>query len=384
MTAAATPPSASGLRSAFLQADTAPAEVARSFSSTYAQARERFLAAAAAAGLPVHSELHPLRGHDGEALALDVALDGAPDAQRLLIVSSGCHGVEGFAGSGAQVAMLGNARWRESARRAGVAVLYLHALNPHGFSFWRRVTDENVDLNRNFVDFTKPLPANPGYDELADLLVPAQWPPGWRNRLAVLGFVARRGVRSLQTAISAGQYAHADGLFHGGRAPTWSHLALRRVLRQHAGRARRLAWIDLHSGLGPAGVGEAILASPAAAAARARAWWGPQVTSVDDGSSVSAPLTGLMWNAAVQECPQAEYTGIVLEFGTVSMWKVIEALRADQWLHNHPGERAARGAAIRHGLREAFYIDQPGWKLCVVDRVLEVAQQAVEGLASSV
>ena len=136
--------------------------IAACFAQTYAQAREKFLAAAEAAELDTHSHPHPMRGRDGEPLALDVVRDGPPDAKRLLIISSGCHGVEGFCGSGIQVALLGDAAWRRSAHEAGVAVLYLHALNPYGFSWWRRTTQENIDLNRNFQDFHRPLPANPG------------------------------------------------------------------------------------------------------------------------------------------------------------------------------------------------------------------------------
>ena len=130
------------------------------FSDSYAQARAKFLAAAASAGLAVQSYLHPLPGRDGEALATDVVLDGPADARQLLIVTSACHGVEGFCGSGVQIDALGNTAWRTQARASGVAVLYVHALNPHGFSYQRRVTHENVDLNRNFHDFGQPLPVN--------------------------------------------------------------------------------------------------------------------------------------------------------------------------------------------------------------------------------
>src|SRR5262249_50013786 len=144
---------------------------------SYAEARQKFLAAADSADLDVESHAHPMLGRDGEALALDVARDGPRDAQRLLLISSGWHGVEGFGGSGVQAALRRDAAWRQAAHDAGVAVVYLHALNPYGFSWWRRTTHENVDLNRNFHDFSKPLPSNPGYDEIASLLVPPTWPP---------------------------------------------------------------------------------------------------------------------------------------------------------------------------------------------------------------
>ena len=85
---------------------------------------------------------------------MDVARDGPRNAKALLVVSSACHGVEGFCGSGVQVALLEDADWHRAAPDAGVAVLYVHGLNPWGFSWWRRTTHENVDLNRNFRDFS--------------------------------------------------------------------------------------------------------------------------------------------------------------------------------------------------------------------------------------
>jgi hypothetical protein len=134
--------------------------VNEAFSATYAQARVRFLEAAARAGLAIESHVHPLAGREGETLAMDVARDGPADAASVLIVSSACHGVEGHCGSGVQVFALHDQEWLAKARGAGVAVLYIHALNPYGFSHGRRVTHENVDLNRNFQDFSQPLPVN--------------------------------------------------------------------------------------------------------------------------------------------------------------------------------------------------------------------------------
>ncbi|MBC7955043.1 MAG: DUF2817 domain-containing protein [Cytophagales bacterium] len=355
------------------------------FAQTYAQARAKFLEAAESAQLDVQSHLHPGRGRDGELLALDAVRDGPPDAKRVLLISSGCHGVEGFCGSGIQVALLNDTAWRQQAHDAGVAVLYLHALNPHGFSWWRRTTHENVDLNRNFQNFQQPLPTNPGYNEIAHLLVPPTWPPRWRDHAGLVVFLLRRGLRALQAAVSAGQYEHPQGLFFGGRSPTWSHLTLRRVLREHGARAERLAWIDLHTGLGPNGVGERIYAGhdDAAAITRARAWWGPNITSIYDNSSSSARLTGMMWSAVDDECPQAEYTGIALEYGTVPLRQALRALRADQWLQNHPEHLAKRGPDIKQQIRDAFYTDTTAWKQRVVAQALQAARQGVAGLTTT-
>jgi hypothetical protein len=356
---------------------------ARHFSQTYAEARRQFLDATTQAGLAVQSHVQPLPGHDGEELATDVVLEGPPDAPGLLLLTSACHGVEGFCGSGVQVALLRDPGWHAAVRESGCAVLYVHALNPYGFSHWRRVTAEGVDLNRNWHDFSRPLPVNPGYDELADAVLPPTWPepPEAAQRLA--DYAARHGARGLQAALSGGQYRHPDGIFHGGTAPTWSQFTLRRVLRQHGTRCRRLGWIDLHTGLGPNGHGERIFAyrDDAAALARARAWWGPQVTSIYDGSSSSAPLKGMIWSAVDWECPQAEYTGIAMEYGTEPVKEVIDALRGDHWLHQDPQRGSPQREAIRRRMRDAFYTDTDVWKQRIVEQADEAARQALAGLA---
>ncbi|MBC7941635.1 MAG: DUF2817 domain-containing protein [Chitinophagaceae bacterium] len=355
------------------------------FSQSYEEARGKFLAAATRAGLAIESHLHPLSGRDGEALAMDVARLGVSDSAALLIVSSACHGVEGFCGSGVQNALLGDSSFHTAAAQAGVAVLYVHALNPHGFSWWRRTTHENVDLNRNWQDFSRPLPANPGYDELADAIVPPSWPPAPEVKNRIEAYAQAHGPRALQTAITAGQYRHATGLFFGGQAPTWSRATLTRVLLQHATRCRRLAWIDLHTGLGPSGHGEHIFAGrpDPVAVSRARAWWGDHVTSTDDGSSSSTALTGTISTAAYELCPQAEYTGIALEYGTLPLPEMLGALRADQWRVNHPEAPAAQRAAIERQSRDAFYVDTPAWKQRVLEQGLHAARAAVAGLAGT-
>ncbi len=358
------------------------------FSQTYAQARGKFLAAAAAAGLRVEAKPHPLPGLEGEPLAMDVARDGDPGAPTLLVVSSACHGVEGFCGSGVQVAALRDAAWRARAAERGVAVLYIHGLNPYGFSHIRRTTHENVDLNRNFHDFAAPLPVNADYRELHRLLVPERWPPDEANAQAIAQYIARHGEKAYQAAISRGQYEFPDGLFYGGNAPAWSNRTLREVLATHGRRAGRIAWIDIHTGLGPSGVGERIYAGrdDPQATARAQKWWGGEgrtpVTSIYDGSSSSALLTGLMWTSVYEECPQAEYTGMALEYGTVPVLQVFQALRGEQWLNAHPEAPPALAREIRGRMLEAFYTDTDAWRGQVLEQAREALFQAVDGLTS--
>jgi hypothetical protein len=244
-----------------------------------------------------------------------------------------------------------------------------------------------VDLNRNFHDFSKPLPVNTAYREIQPLLLPEQWPPSPSNSAAAAQYLAARGEAAYQAAITGGQYEFPDGLFFGGTAPTWSNHALREVLRSHGQRAGRIAWIDIHTGLGPTGLGERIYAGrdDAVAVARAREWWGGEgatpVTSIYDGSSASAFLTGIMCCSVYEECPQAEYTGIAIEYGTLPVMDTLQALRAEHWLHLHPQAPPELAAQIKRQMKDAFYVDTDEWKAQVLRQAREALFQAADGLA---
>ena len=369
----------------------ADARFSAHFAPTYRAARRLFLDATSAAGLTLQTYAHPLPGAEGEALAMDVARAGGFELPALLVISSACHGVEGHCGSGVQHALLSDAGFLAEAQAAGVALLFVHALNPHGFSHSRRVTHEGVDLNRNFVDFGFLVAQNLGYDAIAHLVLPESWPPTPENEAALQAFATQHGDRALQQAITGGQYRHPQGLFYGGTAPTWSHLTIQRVLRQHAaggiGSVRRLAWIDLHTGLGPCGHGERIFAArpDEATLARARAWWsadGGTVTALHDGSSSASQISGMLWQAAYDSCPQAEFTGIALEYGTVPLPQALLALRFDHWCAANPQAPTALREAARQAMGEAFYIDTDAWKKQVVMQGLAAARLALAGLSA--
>ena len=158
---------------------------------------------------------------------------------------------------------------------------------------------------------------------------------------------------------------------------------MRRVLRDFGRQARKLAWIDFHTGLGPTGVGERILAcEPGVAEQRARAVWGPAITSIHDDSSTSSFLTGPMWTAARDECPQADYIGIALEYGTAPLLEVLQALRADNWLQAQSRSGAARPPdamvqAIGRQMMRAFHVDTDEWKTQVIEQGRDAMLEAM-------
>ena len=348
-----------------------------SLSRTYGVARNSFQAAASFAGARLSAYAHHLTGPDGEELAVDVAEIGPADADDVLIVVSGCHGVEGYLGSALQ------REWLEHhapARPDGLRVVMIHALNPVGFAWVRRVDEANVDLNRNFIDWSQPPPSNDRYSEIAELLVPESWdePEQQRTTAALFGIAGEWGLDTMQSVISSGQYEHPTGVFYGGSAPVWSHRWLRNWTAQHLSGIRRATIIDLHTGLGPWGVGELISSVPARDPVHRRALdlWG-DVRSMADGDSVSAVLEGDWLAVAADLVPGAEVTAVALEYGTVDPVTVLQALRADAWLHSAHGSSERHGHRIREQVRAAFADDDPRWLATCWDRFAEVVDAAL-------
>jgi predicted deacylase len=266
------------------------------FAPDYRAAREQFARACEHVGVAVHEYANPLQGPHGEILATDAAWVGPADAPRVVVLVSATHGVEGFPGSAAQADWLFNAG--HGALGEGVSVLLVHAINPYGFAWQRRVTEEGVDLNRNFIDFSKPRPGNPGYELLADALVPASLDAETLRAAdaRIEAYRREHGDKGLMLARSGGQYVDPRGVFYGGDGPTWSRRTLERIARDHALAERELvAVVDFHTGLGPFGHGEPICAHTVNTVnvERAYRWYGRSVTQPALGTSASVEKTGL-------------------------------------------------------------------------------------------
>ena len=338
------------------------------------------------AGLEIKSYLNPFAsGPSGEDLYTDVVQIGPDRTDAVLVVMSGTHGVEGFCGSACQTGYLRERVYEELLPT--MSMVLVHAINPYGFAHLRRVNEDNVDINRNFIAHRQPPPQNIAYDEIHHLLIPSDWcGPG--RALAdqeIASAIASQGQRVIQAAITAGQYSHADGLFYGGSHPVWSNRTWRRIIREYLTGHRRVALVDLHSGLGSYGYGEPIFRGRflGDGYSRARQWYGEDVTSSEDETSTSTRITGNVASALDQELGEAELTAITLEFGTVALPIVLNALRADHWLHVHAEQPAPLRDQIKAQIRDAFYCDTDEWKELVWKRAVEILCRGLRGLKSS-
>jgi len=354
------------------------------FSATYAEARDKFLAACKERGLTVDNYLNDqAKGAEGEDLYMDVARIGADDAKKILIISSATHGGEGFCGSGVQINLLRNGFFNDLP--ADTAVLLIHAVNPYGFSHIRRVNENNIDLNRNFRDYTQPLPDNAAYSEVHEMIVPADWdgPARAEAEEKIKAYIAEKGMPAFQAAVTGGQHVEETGIFFGGKEASWSNKTLRVVAKKHAANTEQLALLDIHTGLGPYGYGELIYVSDLANLGRANDWYDNECTSPEDGSSSSAPVTGTMNFGITEMAPNAEHTCVAIEYGTLDLMVVLDSLRADNWLYVHGDINSDLGKTIKKEVRDAFYCDADDWKEMVWERAHTVVSKALAGLKKS-
>lgn len=352
------------------------------FSADYKQARAKFLEAARASNASIESIKNPYPGPKRESLFTDVALIGPKDAKNVLVLVSGTHGVEGFAGSGIQTGL-----FRERIAfnlKSGMSVLMIHALNPYGFSHLRRFNEDNIDLNRNFVNHSKPYPPNPGYEELAGVIAPKSisFLANATASLRLFWFLLRNGKLKLREAISLGQHTHAQGLFYGGHSEAWSNRTIRVIANKYLSNAEQVVIVDFHTGLGPYGRAEVILNETESSPAYKRSvkWWGDKVKTTVNGKSVSVHPQGTLKLALAEMLPRAEVTAVSLEFGTLSRQAVFCALRAENWLHHYGGKEHPDRKKLKAKLLRAFYPDREDWKAMVWKQGKEVVEQAITHL----
>lgn len=353
------------------------------YAADYTSAQQQFLKAATLAGATLESLPHPQRGPNGGDLAIDLAWLGPRDARRVLVLISGTHGVEGYQGSAAQIGFL---KHTASSLPADTAALLIHGLNPYGFAWVRRVNEDNIDINRNYLDFSRSLPANPGYAQVHALILPDVLPSAAMDQVQqqMLVFIAQVGKAAAAKAIAGGQHTHPDGIFYGGLGLCWSNRQLAGIAGRYLQAARVICVLDHHTGLGPPGHTELICRHPAGSRelALARAWLGTDVTSPAQGESASAVIDGNVRMAFGGLCPQAQVVSVCPEVGTAPETQVLAALLDDNWLHQRGVPLSATGDGVRQQLMAAFCPSDVAWRVRAYQRAMAVHHNALAGLIS--
>ena len=234
----------------------------RYFLNSYDESRDAFLRQAAAMKETyrgVKLDRVSVAGKADSDLSVDVLYIPAQKARkRLLVLSSGVHGVEGFVGSAVQRMFLDEFAAPGLLEHTGL--LIVHAMNPYGFKNIRRVTENNVDLNRNSdTDGKLFATKNAGYPSVTGLINP-ETKVDTRSagniffHVRAVAMIVKASMKALRQAILQGQYEYPRGLYFGGRDFEPQIKSVRPLISRVAGEYPLVMNIDLHTGYGERGV----------------------------------------------------------------------------------------------------------------------------------
>jgi hypothetical protein len=339
------------------------------FSEDYQEARQRFVDAAQKAGATGASLQLEAWGPTGEGLAIDIAWLGSLRPQRVLVHTSGLHGVEGFAGSAIQLHALSEPPTLGSEE----ALVLVHALNPYGMAWLRRVNEANVDLNRNFPNPNQDWKGTArAYHQLNDLLNPPS-PPSRGGFLVSATFqILRYGLTPLKQAVAAGQYDYPKGLFYGGAGLQKGPQCYLAWLSKNLAQVEYVLTLDVHTGIGPWARESLFLETPVCNRALKMFLKSRQHTKVpyfiQGGFSVALPRI----------LPNTHLEALTQEFGTYPVLQILHALREENRWH-HYGDGTLQHPA-KHRLLEMFLPSSPTWRSAVLQQGRSLLEQAAKVL----
>lgn len=314
------------------------------FSSNYATSRRKFRQLARDAGANLTVITHPAaRGPAGENLSVEVAVFGRSPASKVFVDLNGVHGNEAPAGAAGQLRWMADGALRRLPD--DVAVILVHTLNPYGWAHESQLTEDAVNLNRNFINFSAPPPSDPLHLDIARALAFreltfAAAADAWAR---ILEIGNRVGQARFGQALMAGQFIARRGLNFGGDKPAWSNDVLRAIVRDHLARAEAVVVADWHTGLGA--YGEPTPLHRWEEGSDAWRWtermWGRAVMErgrqgMVSGAGEDAPLSafaGPAVAAVFDAAPHAAQAGGIIEFGTAEPFDLIaQAAILDLWL----------------------------------------------------
>jgi hypothetical protein len=282
------------------------------FSDDLAAATAAFRARAAARGVEVETHVHPLTGPGGEALATLSCQVGPPDAANVMVLTSGVHGTEAMVGAGLQAWVIDEGK-RLLTQAPDTRLVIVHVINPWGAAHGRYVNEDNVDLNKNITYGAHAPPADPIFLEIDDAIDlksitdEAAYDAAFRARRDIVG---KYGPERVMAAFKKGQRERPFSICYNGVADSWSKTTLEAILARTLPGARRVLYVDLHSGMGDWGEAYVVAGGDAASEARVRDWLGAAAHASD------LPMTVPQYSTLARFAPGADFTALTIEGGT--------------------------------------------------------------------
>jgi len=352
------------------------------FTSTTVEADRTFERAARSVGLEVERHPYPVPGPDGEPLFTAVTRLGSATAPNVVLLLSGVHGVEGFAGSGLQCGLLQSPDI--VSLPDGIALVLVHLVNPWGMAWNRREDHENIDVFRNLLYHDAPSDPDPLFDEIDDALDLPHWADPSRSDARRQALVHRHGLPRIVAAVRRGQHHRPKAMTYHGNGRCWATRALHAIVDRDLARVSRAAVIDVHTGFGASGAGLVMSYEPVGTPRyeRAQRWMNGDLYT--PGADFDIPAHPRPPYAFLGErIPGLEPTALILEFGTEPPDVTRDLFPANAYHHlfGDPRSEAARRVGARY--RQFCYPETDEWKRAVWSRGVEVVQRVIAGLGQS-
>lgn len=300
------------------------------------------------------------------------------DSSKLLVISSGIHGVEGYVGSAVQQMFLKEMLNKDLLSEMGV--LLIHSMNPYGFKYGRRATENNVDLNRGSeMDPGLFENKNPGYGALYEMLNPKGEVSNasLRNQffhLIIISKMMKESMSVLRQAILQGQYEFPEGLYFGGTDFEPQIDSLKRILPGLFSPYETILEIDLHTGYGARGVLH-LFSNPVddpEQVKKTEIVFKGQSIDWGDSEDFYTVLGGFSDAFLGKINPDASYLYMPFEWGTLDSHKTFGSLHSLQNMINenqgyHHGYKNIRQQeSIESTLLEMYYPKSDAWRSEVI------------------
>jgi hypothetical protein len=366
----------------------------RWFSNSYAEAAGRFAIGCQDLISAGHNVTHQrlklgMKGPEAEELAIDIAVIGSLDSGKVLMSSSGVHGVEGYPGSAIQLSIMD--KLAKSEPFESHAVIFIHAVNPYGMAWWRRFNENNVDLNRNFLRLDELYSGVPdGYEEIKDFINPKTVPKKneYSFNIRALLLILKHGFSNLKQAVAEGQYEYPTAIQYGGSKLEQGPSMLIDWLNINLAPIKQIFAIDHHTGLGPSGHDTLLLPlelreNDFDRFVELQQLFPGHIELLDAKSGVGYEIKGDIHQGLVNRFPNISWTYLTQEFGTFKPTKVIRASRDEnrwtQW-GDYVVEAGAKSHWSRLRLLRVFNPNDANWQNKIVIRGNTVFESATQYL----
>jgi hypothetical protein len=332
------------------------------FSEDYFRARKRFIEAGRSAGAVMSQLILTEPGPAGEPLSIDIAWLGSLSPEKVLLHTSGLHGVEGFAGSAIQLKILEN----PPKPPANCAIILIHILNPYGMAWLRRYNESNVDLNRNFrFKQEEWLEDSRAYAELDNFLNPKVVRFFDSFIMQALYQKLRDKEQTLRKTIPRGQNVNPKGIFFCGTQLEEGSTLYTKWVKDSIGMAEYILVIDVHTGLGYQGQ-ESLFHKVAATDSDLLSRQFERNITTDyatDGVRAYA-FKGAHSTVFEELTDRSRVDFLTQEFGTYPNLYVLQTLRDENRGHHYGDKSEAYQAKQR--LKEAFSPGNQIWQSTVI------------------